>query len=41
MFSATGEKDERRLEDLEQLVWNPNSSHLSDRAIDQFMVIAR
>ncbi len=38
---VAGEKDPRNLEDLEELVWSPSTSHLSDRAIDQFMVIAR
>ncbi|XP_013387992.1 metastasis-associated protein MTA3 [Lingula anatina] len=35
-----GESDGRKMEDLEELVWNPET-HLSDRQIDQFMVIAR
>ncbi|KAF4517294.1 hypothetical protein B566_EDAN008628 [Ephemera danica] len=35
-----GESDERRLEDLETLVWTPNHQ-LTDRQIDQFLVISR
>ncbi|XP_066992172.2 metastasis-associated protein MTA3 [Anabrus simplex] len=35
-----GEQDDRRLEDLETLVWTPEH-HLTDRQIDQFLVIAR
>ena len=38
---VAGEVDTRKLEDLEELVWSPTASHLSDRSIDQFMVIAR
>lgn len=37
-----GEEDDRKLEDLEELVWNPlPNDKLTDRSIDQFMVIAR
>ena len=39
-FSNLGETDGRKLEELERLVWNPEHG-LSDRQIDQFMVIAR
>jgi metastasis-associated protein MTA len=34
------EDDDRRSEDLEELIWNPDSE-LSDRDIDQFQIIAR
>jgi len=34
------EEDTRRHEDLEELVWNPENE-LSDKVIDQFLVIAR
>ncbi|CAG5127052.1 unnamed protein product, partial [Candidula unifasciata] len=34
------EEDTRRLEDLEELVWDPNNG-LTDRDIDQFQIIAR
>lgn len=34
------EPDNRNLEDLETLVWTP-SHHLTDRQIDQFLVISR
>ncbi|KAK7863307.1 hypothetical protein R5R35_004379 [Gryllus longicercus] len=34
------EKDERNIEELETLVWTPNH-HLTDRQIDQFLVISR
>ena len=37
---VSGESDCRKLEELEQLVWNP-MNNLSDRQIDQFMVISR
>ena len=32
--------DERKLEDLETLVWTPNHS-LNDRKVDQFLVVSR
>jgi metastasis-associated protein MTA len=35
-----GESDERKMEDLETLVWTPSHS-LTDRQIDQFLVISR
>ncbi len=35
------EDDTRRSEDLEELVWSPEMNRMSDRSIDQFMVIAR
>jgi len=34
------ERDDRKLEDLETLTWSPDNN-LTDRQIDQFMVIAR
>lgn len=34
------EDNERKEEDLETLIWTPNHS-LTDRQIDQFLVIAR
>ena len=36
----TGEEDGRNLEDLEELIWDPEAD-ISDRQIDQFLVIAR
>ena len=36
----TGEEDGRNLEDLEELIWDPDAD-ISDRQIDQFLVIAR
>ncbi|KAK3932477.1 Metastasis-associated protein MTA1 [Frankliniella fusca] len=36
----TPENDQRKLEDLETLVWTPGH-HLTDRQIDQFLVISR
>ena len=38
MFS--GEDDGRNLEDLEELIWDPDAD-ITDRQIDQFLVIAR
>lgn len=35
-----GEDDGRKMEELEELIWDPNCK-LSDRQIDQFLVIAR
>lgn len=35
-----GENDNRNIEDLESLVWTPTHS-LSDRKIDQFLVVSR
>lgn len=35
-----GDADNRTLEELETLVWTPNHS-LSDRKIDQFLVVSR
>ncbi|XP_055373771.1 metastasis-associated protein MTA3 [Condylostylus longicornis] len=35
-----GEKDDRTLEQVETLVWNPNHN-LTDRKIDQFLVVSR
>lgn len=35
-----GESDNRNLDDLESLVWTPGHS-LSDRKIDQFLVVSR
>lgn len=35
-----GEEDERDLEKLEEKVWEPSSS-LSEKQIDQFLVVAR
>lgn len=35
-----GESDSRSIEDLETLVWTPTHS-LSDRKIDQFLVVSR
>ena len=40
VFYFTGESDNRNCEDLETLVWTP-SHHLTDRQIDQFLVISR
>ena len=37
---SSGETDGRDLSNLEELVWTPENP-LSDREIDQFMVIAR
>lgn len=34
------EEDPRKLEDLEELVWDPENG-LTDRDIDQFQIIAR
>jgi metastasis-associated protein MTA len=39
-FCISDEPDNRNLEDLETLVWTP-SHHLTDRQIDQFLVISR
>lgn len=36
----TGESDGRNLEELEALTWTPNHG-LTDREIDQFLVVAR
>lgn len=36
----TPENDSRKLEELETLVWTPGH-HLTDRQIDQFLVISR
>lgn len=33
-------EDLRKLEDLEELVWDPNNG-LSDKEIDQFQIVAR
>lgn len=38
--SRTGESDEREQSKLEVKVWDPNSP-LTDRQIDQFLVVAR
>jgi len=35
-----GEEDGRKMEELEELIWDPECT-LSDRQIDQFLVIAR
>lgn len=35
-----GEEDERDLEKLEEKIWEPSSS-LSEKQIDQFLVVAR
>jgi len=40
VFCISEEADNRNLEDLETLVWTP-SHHLTDRQIDQFLVISR
>ena len=40
VFCVSDETDNRNLEDLETLVWTP-SHHLTDRQIDQFLVISR
>jgi metastasis-associated protein MTA len=39
-FCISDDSDNRNLEDLETLVWTP-SHHLTDRQIDQFLVISR
>ena len=39
-FIHTGETDGRCMEELEELIWDPELK-LSDRQIDQFLVIAR
>lgn len=40
LCSRTGESDEREQSKLEVKVWDPNSP-LTDRQIDQFLVVAR
>ena len=35
-----GESDGRNLEELEELIWDPEAG-IADRKIDQFLVIAR
>ena len=35
-----GESDGRNLEELEELIWDPEAG-IADRQIDQFLVIAR
>lgn len=37
---AEGEEDERKMEDLEELIWTPENN-LSIRQVDQFLIIAR
>lgn len=39
-YSWAGESDEREQSKLEVKVWDPNSP-LTDRQIDQFLVVAR
>lgn len=39
-FCSVADDDTRKLEELETLVWTPGH-HLTDRQIDQFLVISR
>lgn len=39
-FNVPDETDQRKEEELETLVWTPGH-HLTDRQIDQFLVISR
>lgn len=39
-FLKEDEEDDRKLEDLETMIWTPHHS-LTDRKIDQFLVVSR
>lgn len=39
-FLKEGEEDDRKLEELETMIWTPHHS-LTDRKIDQFLVVSR